>query len=188
MLFRSDQLGQCRDKAKRLGLSIGLYLDVAVGVRSDGFDAWNDQDLVLPRMEIGAPPDLLNREGQRWGLAGINPIALVDRRCEPFRQVLRASMRYAGAIRLDHVLGLKRLYVIPQGVAADQGTYVRLPFDALLAVAAQASVANACIFLGEDLWTVPEGFRETLAGWGIWSYPEVMLERAGDGGFIGAHH
>jgi 4-alpha-glucanotransferase len=183
-----QQLGHCRDKAKALGLPIGLYLDVAVGVRSDGFDAWNDQDVVLPALEVGAPPDLVNIEGQKWGLVGVNPFTLVARKFEPFRQVLQASMRYAGAIRLDHVLGLKRLYLVPSGMKADQGTYVRFPFESLLAVVSQESVKNNCIVIGEDLGTVPEGFRETLADWGLWSYQVMLFARAGDGGFIAPEH
>jgi 4-alpha-glucanotransferase len=97
--------------------------------------------------------------------------------------MLRASMRYAGAIRMDHVLGLQRLYLVPSGMGADKGVYVRLPFQALQAVIAQESVANKCIVIGEDLGTVPENFRETLADWGIWSYQVMLFERGADGSF-----
>jgi 4-alpha-glucanotransferase len=97
-------------------------------------------------------------------------------------------MRYAGAIRLDHVLGLQRLYLIPPGTTADKGVYVRLPFPALLAVIAQESVNNKCIVIGEDLGTVPENFRETLADWGIWSYLVMLFERAGDGSYNPPEH
>jgi 4-alpha-glucanotransferase len=96
---------------------------------------------------------------------------------------LRAAMQYAGAVRLDHVLGLQRLYLIPHGTPASEGTYMRLPFDALLAVTALASAENACVVVGEDLGTVPENFRETLAGWGIWSYQVMLFERLADGAF-----
>ena len=182
------QLAACSERALRLGLPIGLYLDIAVGVRADGFDAWNEQSLFLREVEIGAPPDILNTAGQRWGLAGVNPLRLADLGCEPFRQLLRGSMRYAGAVRLDHILGLNRLYLIPQEMRADQGTYIRFPFEALLAVIAQESVANRCIVIGEDLGTVPENFRERLADWGIWSYQVMIFERAQDGGFIAPEH
>jgi 4-alpha-glucanotransferase len=178
-----QQLSRCRDQAAKRGMPIGLYLDLAVGVRPDGFDAWNEQDTLTRTVEIGAPPDILNTGGQKWGLAGVNPIALERRAFEPFRDVLRASMRYAGAIRLDHVLGLQRLYLVPAGMKADKGVYVRLPFHALLAVIAQESVENRCIVIGEDLGTVPENFRETLADWGIWSYQVMLFERAWDGSF-----
>jgi 4-alpha-glucanotransferase len=183
-----QQLGRCRDRAAEHSLAIGLYLDIAVGVRADGFDAWNDQDTLLRAVEIGAPPDILNTGGQKWGLAGINPVALERHAFEPFRRVLRASMRYAGAIRLDHVLGLQRLYLIPPGTTADKGVYVRLPFPALLAVIAQESVNNECIVIGEDLGTVPENFRETLSDWGIWSYLVMLFERAWDGSFNPPEH
>jgi 4-alpha-glucanotransferase len=183
-----QQLGRCRDLAAQWGMPIGLYLDLAVGVRPDGFDAWNNQDTLLRSVEIGAPPDILNTGGQKWGLAGVNPIALEKRAFEPFRDMLRASMRYAGAIRMDHVLGLQRLYLVPGGMGADKGVYVRLPFQALLAVVAQESVASKCIVIGEDLGTVPENFRETLAAWGVWSYQVMLFERGNDGSFHAPEH
>ena len=179
-----DQLDRCRAKARERGLPLGLYLDIAVGVRSDGFDAWCDQDAVLSGMAVGAPPDALNTAGQNWGLAGFNPAGLEERQFEPFRRMLDASMRYAGAIRLDHVLGLKRLYLIPHGVRASQGTYVRFPFEAMLAAAALSSHEYRCIVVGEDLGTIPENFRETLADWGIWTYQVMLFERSGSGAFF----
>lgn len=178
-----EQLAACVARSRERGLPIGLYLDIAVGVSPAGFDAWNERDTVLDAVSVGAPPDTLNLEGQDWGLAGTNPIALEQRKFESFRRMLRASMRYAGAVRLDHVLGLKRLFFIPEGMRAGQGTYVRFPFEALLAAVAQESVANRCIVIGEDLGTVPEGFRETLAEWGLWSYQVMMFERGEDGRF-----
>jgi 4-alpha-glucanotransferase len=183
-----QQLSACRTKAQNFGLPIGLYLDVAVGVRADGFDAWSNQDFILPSLEIGAPPDQLNTEGQRWGLAGISPLSLIEPDCAPFRQVLRASMQYAGAIRIDHILGLKRFYLIPRGVRADQGAYVRFPFEALLAAAAEESNASRCIVIGEDLGTVPPGFQDTLARYGIWSFQVMLFQRAADGGFVAQDH
>ena len=102
--------------------------------------------------------------------------------------MLRASMRYAGAVRLDHVLGLSRLYLVPHGYAADNGAYVKMPLQALLAVTAQESVANNCVVIGEDLGTVPEGFREQLADWGIWSYLVMMFERDDHGAFRDIGH
>jgi 4-alpha-glucanotransferase len=180
------QLQACRDRAGRLGMKVGLYLDVAVGVQSGGFDAWNEQAAISRHLAVGAPPDSLNTMGQNWGLAGFNAAGLEDRRFEPFREMLRASMRYAGAIRLDHVLGLKRLYLVPHGFAADNGVYVQMPFEALLGVTAQESVANSCVVIGEDLGTVPEGFREQMADWGIWSYQVMLFERDEHGRFRGA--
>ncbi len=126
---------------------------------------------------VGAPPDALQPAGQNWGLAGFNAAGLEVQGFAPFQDMLRASMRYAGAVRLDHVLGLNRLYVVPHGYDADNGAYVKMPLEALLAVTAQESVANRCVVIGEDLGTVPDGFRDHLASWGIWSYLVMMFER-----------
>ena len=169
-------------------MKVGLYLDVAVGVQCDGFDAWNEQVAISRHLAVGAPPDALNTAGQNWGLAGFNAAGLEIQSFEPYREMLRAAMRYAGAIRLDHVLGLKRLYLVPHGFAADEGVYVQMPFEALLAVTAQESVAHRCVVIGEDLGTVPEGFRETMADWGIWSYQVMMFERDDHGKFRGIDH
>jgi 4-alpha-glucanotransferase len=178
------QLEACARRARRLGLPIGLYLDIAVGVDPAGFDAWNDQAAILREFSIGAPPDPFNPAGQNWGLAGFDAVGLIAEHFAPFRAMLRASMQYAGAIRLDHVLGLKRLYVIPADVAADNGVYLRLPFEHLLDVVAKESVAQSCVVIGEDLGTVPEGLREALAQWGIWRYHVLIFERASDGSFL----
>src|SRR3989440_10705651 len=179
------QLGAAADLAKQLGMKVGLYLDVAVGVQADGFDAWNEQVAISRHLAVGAPPDSLNTSGQNWGLAGFNAAGLEIKSFEPYRDMLRASMRYAGAIRLDHVLGLKRLYLVPHGFAADNGVYVQMPFEALLATTARESVAHRCVVIGEDLGTVPQGFREQMAEWGIWSYQVMMFERDDHGSFPG---
>lgn len=179
------QLAAAKNRAHQLGMKVGLYLDVAVGVQSDGFDAWNEQTAISRLLGVGAPPDPLNTAGQAWGLAGFNATGLELKSFEPYCEMLRASMRHAGAIRLDHVLGLKRLYLVPQGFTARDGVYVQMPFEALLAATAQESVANRCVVIGEDLGTVPEGFREQIADWGIWSYLVMMFEREDHGPFKG---
>src|SRR5258708_6992036 len=135
-----------------------------------------------------APPDPLNTMGQNWGLAGFNAAGLEMTSFAPFREMLAASMRYAGAIRLDHVLGLKRLYLVPHGFPAKDGAYVQMPFDALLAATAQESIAHRCVVIGEDLGTVPEAFREQMADWGSWSYQVMMFERDDHGRFRGIDH
>ncbi|WFU15722.1 4-alpha-glucanotransferase [Bradyrhizobium sp. CB3481] len=182
------QLGAAAELAKKLGLKVGLYLDVAVGVQADGFDAWNEQVAISRHLGVGAPPDPLNTAGQTWGLAGFNAVGLELESFAPYRDMLRAAMRHAGAIRLDHVLGLKRLYLVPQGFTARDGVYVQMPFEALLAVTAQESVANRCVVIGEDLGTVPEGFRDQIADWGIWSYLVMMFERDDQGSFRNIDH
>jgi 4-alpha-glucanotransferase len=182
------QLGSCKALADSLGMRVGLYLDVAVGVQSDGFDAWNEQEAISRHLAVGAPPDSLNVLGQNWGLAGFNAVGLEIRHFAPFRDMLRAAMRHAGAIRLDHVLGLKRLYLVPHGFPPSNGAYVQMPLEALFAVTALESVAHGCVVIGEDLGTVPEGFREQMADWGIWSYQVVMFERDAQGRFFGLEH
>ena len=182
------QLRDCRDRATQLGMSIGLYLDVAVGVQPDGFDAWNEQIAISRHLSVGAPPDALNTAGQNWGLAGFNAAGLQASDFAPFREMLRAAMRYAGAIRIDHILGLQRLYLVPHGFGPRDGAYVRMPFQALLAIVAQESIAARCVVIGEDLGTVPEGFRDRIASWGIWSYRVMMFERDGSGHFLGIDH
>jgi 4-alpha-glucanotransferase len=175
------QLAQCQQHARQSGMPIGLYLDLAVGVEPSGADAWSNQRSVMATLSIGAPPDELNREGQNWGLVPFNPHALPDDDFAVFRQLLAATMRHAGAVRLDHVLGLMRLYLIPHG--AGEGAYVRYPFEQLLRIIAEESHKHRCIFIGEDLGTVPGGFRETAARWGVWSYRVMMFERRHGGAF-----
>jgi 4-alpha-glucanotransferase len=183
-----QQLRAAKERAAALGMKVGLYLDVAVGVQSDGFDAWNEQGAISRHLAVGAPPDVLNTVGQDWGLAGFNAGGLEAQSFVPFAEMLRASMRHAGAIRLDHVLGLKRLYLVPRGFKPDNGAYVQMPFEALLAAVASESAAHRCIVIGEDLGTVPEGFRETMQDWGIWSYLVMMFERDDAGRFRNLDH
>jgi 4-alpha-glucanotransferase len=180
----ASQLQSCADLAARRGMAIGLYLDVAVGVQAGGFDAWNEQVAISRGLSIGAPPDQLNTAGQDWGLAGFNAAGLEARDFAPFRDMLRAAMRFAGAIRLDHVLGLNRLYLVPSGVSPRDGVYVDMPLEALLGVVAQESVSQNCITIGEDLGTVPDGLRDRLAAWGVWSYKVMIFERSHDGAFV----
>jgi 4-alpha-glucanotransferase len=177
------QLERCRDVARERGLAVGLYLDTAVGIDGGGADAWMDQGSMLNGLSIGAPPDQYNSGGQDWGLTAFNPHGLVDSRFEAFRQMLRAAMRCAGAVRIDHVMGLTRLFVIPHGAGAQQGVYLRFPLAAMLAVVAEESLRCRCLVIGEDLGTVPENFRQTLSDWGVWSYLVMMFERNGDGTF-----
>ncbi|MGB8173802.1 MAG: 4-alpha-glucanotransferase [Pseudolabrys sp.] len=177
------QLAACKEIAHRSGMSVGLYLDVALGIHPYGADAWSQQESVLADVSVGAPPDEFNPNGQDWGLAPFNPAALAACDFAPLRQLMRAAMRHAGAVRLDHVLGLKRLFMIPRGNVASDGTYVRFPFEQSLQVIAQVSQEARCVVIGEDLGTVPEGLRDTLARWGLWRYLVMLFERERDGRF-----
>jgi 4-alpha-glucanotransferase len=149
-----------------------------------GADAWAQQDAVLADVSVGAPPDEFNPAGQDWGLAPINPGTIAHNDFATIRRLMRAMMRHAGAIRLDHVMGLKRIFMIPQGMTPGEGAYVRYPFEQVLGVIAQESNATGCIVVGEDLGTVPEGFRETLLHYGLWSYRVMMFERDHQGRFL----
>ena len=121
-------------------MKVGLYLDVAVGVQSGGFDAWNEQVAISRHLSVGAPPDPLNLAGQNWGLAGFNAAGLELQSFAPYPRNAASLDALCRAIRLDHVLGLKRLYLVPHGFAANNGAYVQMPFEALLAATAQESV------------------------------------------------
>jgi 4-alpha-glucanotransferase len=178
-----EQLEACKAAAQASGMPVGLYIDLAVGIDPQGADAWSQQSTVLNAMSVGAPPDEFNTGGQDWGLAPFNPHSVGDNDFAPFRQLLAAAMRHAGAIRLDHVLGLKRVYMVPHGHEASEGVYVRFPFEQLLQVVAEESVKYRCSVIGEDLGTVPEGFRDTTAKWGLWSYRVMLFERQDDGRF-----
>ncbi len=178
------QLGVADAAGKAAGLALGLYRDLAVGVDPHGAEAWADQELVAPGASIGAPPDALSRAGQNWGLAPINPLALRRRGFVPFIAALRANMRHAGVLRIDHVMALQRLYWIPEGSPATAGAYVSYPFADLLRLVALESQRHRCTVIGEDLGTVPEGFRETMREANVLSYRILAFERRDDGSFI----
>jgi 4-alpha-glucanotransferase len=112
---------------------------------------------------VGAPPDAMNDQGQNWGLPPLNPRELRRRAFVPFVELLRANMRHAGALRIDHIMGLMRLFCIPAGMPSAEGTYLHYPFEEMLGVLALESVRSRCMIVGEDLGTVPEGFRERMA-------------------------
>jgi len=162
------------------GMPLGLYRDLALGVDPDGADAWAEQRLLAQGISTGAPPDPFNLKGQSWGLPPFNPHALRDAGYRPFVECLRANMRHAGALRIDHILGLARLFWIPGGAAPSEGGYVRYPLEDLLAIAALESERARCILVGEDLGTVPEGLRERLRAKRVLSTRLLYFERDGD--------
>jgi 4-alpha-glucanotransferase len=177
------QLAAAATAGREAGLSLGLYRDLAVGVDPNGAEAWADHELVAPGATIGAPPDAFNRSGQNWGLAPVNPLVLRRQGFAPFIASLRANMRHAGILRIDHVMSLNRLFWIPSGMEATLGAYVSYPFDDLLRLVALESQRNGCAVIGEDLGTVPVGFRETMQSADILSYRVLLFERRQDGGF-----
>jgi 4-alpha-glucanotransferase len=177
------QLAAAAAAGREAGLTIGLYRDLAVGADPNGAEAWADQQLVAPGASIGAPPDILNRAGQNWGLAPVNPLVLRRQGFAPFIASLRANMRHAGILRIDHVMSLNRLYWVPSGMAATAGAYVTYPFDDLLRIVALESHRQTCAVVGEDLGTVPDGFREKMRAANVLSYRVLVFERRGDGNF-----
>ena len=178
------QLGAAAAAGRAAGMPIGLYRDLAVGVNPAGAEAWANQQIVVPGASIGAPPDPLSRAGQEWGLAPINPVALRRHGFAPFIAALRANMRHAGILRIDHVMSLQRLYWVPSGMPPTAGAYVDYPLRDLLRLVALESHRQRCAVIGEDLGTVPEGFREVMQRANVLSYRVVMFERGWDGGFI----
>ena len=153
---------------------IGLYRDLAVGAAPDGAEAWAGRDLLLGGFSIGAPPDPLGPLGQVWGLPPPNPRA--PGMVAAFGALVRANMRHAAALRIDHVMQLARLFVIPEGAPGSAGCYLSYPLHALLDALAAASCAQRCLVVGEDLGTVPEGFAETLQAADILSYRVLWFE------------
>ncbi|HET6725029.1 MAG TPA: 4-alpha-glucanotransferase [Gammaproteobacteria bacterium] len=176
------QLRAAAELARESGMSVGLYTDLAVGADPTGAEAWGHQKATVQGASVGAPPDQLNLQGQDWGLPPPDPLAWQAQAYAPFIELLEANMRHAGAIRIDHILGLVRLYWIPAGMSAKEGAYVRYPWRDLLAVLAAQSRRSRCLVIGEDLGTVPEGLREAMMENGILSYRLLYFERD-DGSF-----
>jgi (1->4)-alpha-D-glucan 1-alpha-D-glucosylmutase len=181
-----EQLAAAAQRARALGMAVGLYADLAVSVDPGGAETWAERALYAHGLRIGAPPDDFNPKGQDWGLPPWRPEALRAAAYAPFVAVLRANMRYAGALRIDHVMALMRLYLIPRGTDATQGAYVHYAFDELLAAVAIESGRNRCLVIGEDLGTVPAAIRAALAAAGVLSYKVLYFEREADGGFRAA--
>lgn len=177
------QLAAAAEAGRRAGLAVGLYRDVALGASPDGAEAWIDQDSLVFGAEIGAPPDAFNMEGQGWGLPPFNPRSLGEAAYAPFIDLLRANMRHAGAVRIDHVMGLARQFWIPAGRLPADGAYMRFPVEDLLGILALESQRHRCIVIGEDLGTVPDGFRVRMAQAGILSYRLLYFERGSNGAF-----
>ncbi len=171
------QMGAAARAAREAGMTIGLYRDLALGADPAGAEVWAGQGDFVAGLAIGAPPDQLNPRGQNWGFPPLHPARLLERGLTPFIEIIRANMRHAGALRIDHVLGLNRLFVIPEGAAADAGVYLHYPLEALLAVIVLESRHARCMVIGEDLGTVPRGLRPKLARRGILSQRLLYFER-----------
>ncbi|VEJ54922.1 4-alpha-glucanotransferase [Pragia fontium] len=173
------QLGECFALSQRQGMAIGLYRDLAVGVAEGGSDTWCDKTLYRMKASIGAPPDPLGPLGQNWGLPPMDPLILQQRAYQPFIDLLRDNMTHCGALRIDHVMSLLRLWWIPYGETADMGGYVTYPVDDLLAILALESQRQKCMVIGEDLGIVPPEIVHKLQQYGVYSYKVLYFEQAG---------
>jgi 4-alpha-glucanotransferase len=166
--------------AREGGMRIGLISDLAVGMNPGGSHAWSRQQDLLPDLTIGAPPDLFNPRGQDWGLTGFSPQALIASGFEPFIATLRAALRHAGGVRIDHVMGLTRLWLVPHGASPADGAYLSYPLDDMLRLIALESHRHRAIVIGEDLGTVQPEFRAGLARAGIAGMDVLWFQRDGN--------
>jgi 4-alpha-glucanotransferase len=164
-------------------MTVGLYRDLAVGADPSGAETWSNQQAVIADAQVGAPPDIYNPTGQAWGLPPFHPLALRKERYRSFIDLVRANMRHAGGLRIDHVMALQQLYWVPHGATAADGAFVRYPREDLIGILALESHRNHCLVVGEDLGTVPTGFRERMAEARILSYRVLFFEKE-EGGFV----
>jgi 4-alpha-glucanotransferase len=174
----ADQgIADAQRRARAAGMRIGLISDLAVGTDSGGSHAWSRQDEMMNGLSVGAPPDLLNTHGQSWGISAFSPLGLRRHGFAAFIEMLRSALRHAGGVRIDHAMGLQRLWVVPDGASADQGAYLRFPVDDMLRLVALESQRHRAVVLGEDLGTLPDGFHERLMGTGLLGMRVLWFER-----------
>jgi 4-alpha-glucanotransferase len=183
-----NQINEVQKLAEESGMSVGLYRDLAVGVANSGSETWADKGNLVLDASIGAPPDVLGPLGQNWGLPPLNPQVLKATGYDAYIKLLRANMKHCGALRIDHVLGLLRLWWIPEGKDATGGAYVYYPVDDMLSILALESHRQQCSVIGEDLGTVPDEIVSLLTDAGVHSYKLFFFETADDGGFISTSH
>ncbi|WP_069811382.1 4-alpha-glucanotransferase [Streptomyces sp. TP-A0874] len=180
-----EQLAGAQRAAEEAGMPVGLVHDLAVGVHPEGADSWAQQELFASGMSVGAPPDAFNTRGQDWGLPPWRPDVLADSGYTPYRELLQAALRHAGGLRLDHAMGLFRLWWVPEGRDPAEGTYVRYDAEAMLGTLALAAHRANAVVVGEDLGTVEPGVRERLADSGVLGTSVLWFER-GEGRPSGA--
>ncbi|KNE84011.1 MULTISPECIES: 4-alpha-glucanotransferase [Streptomyces] len=172
-----SQLGTAQRSALDAGMPIGLVHDLAVGVHPSGADVWARQDVYATGMSVGAPPDAFTPHGQDWGLPPWRPDALAATGYAPYRGLLRGLLRHAGALRIDHVMGLSRLWWVPEGRRPTEGAYVRYDTEAMLGVLALEAHRAGAVVVGEDLGTVEPGMRDALAERGVLGTSVLWFER-----------
>lgn len=173
-----EQFQAASAESDNQGLAVGLYQDLAVGVAGESAETWGNQELFALGLSIGSPPDMFNANGQEWGVAPMRPDVMRDEAYASYRKVLTANMKRAGAVRIDHVMGLARLFCIPQG---EKGAYLRYNVNDLIGIVALESHRNKCLVVGEDLGVVPSYFREILEKAGILSFRVFRYEQTNEG-------
>lgn len=184
-----QQLAKVQQQAKDRGMLLGLYRDLAVGVSEASTEIWANAELYCRGASVGAPPDILGPKGQNWGLPPMYPYELFRQAYQPMIELFRANMRDSGALRIDHVMALLRLWWVPKGSAsAGEGAYLYYPIMDLLGILALESQRQQAVVIGEDLGTVPDGIFELLQQFGIYSYRIFFFEQAEDGGYISTAH
>jgi (1->4)-alpha-D-glucan 1-alpha-D-glucosylmutase len=176
-----QQLAAAQARCIESGMPIGLYADLAISIAPDGSEAWANQELYALGVHVGAPPDDFNGNGQDWGLPPLAPERLRQAAYAPLVATLRHNMAHAGALRIDHVMGLARLWWVPTGMDPREGAYVRYPLDDLLGIVALESHRNRCLVIGEDLGTVSDDLRARLAEAEVLSYRLLLFERRDTG-------
>lgn len=172
-----EQLAAAHRAARDAGMAVGVVHDLAVGVHPDGADAWAQRNAFADGMSVGAPPDAFNAHGQDWGLPPWRPDVLADSGYAPYRGLLRGLLTHAGALRIDHVMGLFRLWWVPAGMDPTRGTYVRYDAEAMLAVLVLEAHRAGAVVIGEDLGTVEPGVREALHRRGVLGTSVLWFER-----------
>ncbi len=183
-----EQLLLAQAKAQDAGMGLGIMHDLAVGVHPGGADAWRLQDVYAQGVQVGAPPDPYNQLGQDWSQPPWRPDRLAELGYQPFRDLIRAVLRHAGGVRVDHILGLFRLWWIPVGGPPDQGTYVRYDHEALIGVLALEAHRAGAVVVGEDLGVVPPETRDYLSSRGVLGTSVLWFEYDDQGGPLPAEH
>ncbi|WP_297839402.1 4-alpha-glucanotransferase [Pseudomonas sp.] len=163
--------------ARSSGMRVGLIADLAVGADGAGSQAWSRQDELLASLTVGAPPDILNRSGQSWGISAFSPNGLKRNGFRAFIEMLRANFAHAGGLRIDHIMGLQRLWVVPVGSPPREGAYLNYPLDDMLRLLALESWRYKAVVLGEDLGTVPEGMHDKLSARAILGMRVLLFEQ-----------
>jgi 4-alpha-glucanotransferase len=176
-----EQLGGAQALARGLGMPVGVYGDYAVGAHPSGSETWVDQTGYRLGAEIGAPPDPLALNGQGWGLPPPDPLILESRHLESFIGLIHDNMRCYGALRLDHVMSLFRLWWVAGGRSPVEGAYVHYPLHQLLTALALESARNACLVVGEDLGVVPDEIRNAMPQFGLYHYKVLLFEKDKEG-------